>query len=50
MYSANNKIVRSEVKETIFNLYTDNEKLTSLSCCKIDQPFALDSNGKAIPK
>ena len=42
-------LVRSEVVETTFNLYSDAEKKASLSVCKIQVHSSLDMNGRAIP-
>lgn len=42
-------LVRSEVVETTFNLYSDAEKKASLSVVKIQAHSSLDMNGRAIP-
>lgn len=48
MQSSQN-LVRSEVVETTFNLYSDAEKKASLSVVKIQAHSSLDVNGRAIP-
>jgi hypothetical protein len=44
-----NQVIRAEAVEATFNIYTDDEKSQLLSVTRIEQPVALDSDGRAIP-
>ena len=46
--SSRGVIVRSEVVETEFGFYTD-EEIKSLSVCKVTSPLAFDALGNALP-
>jgi hypothetical protein len=47
MFSSSS-IVRSEVAETYFGLYSDIEKRDALSICKIISPVTLDLDGNPV--
>jgi DNA-directed RNA polymerase I subunit RPA1 len=47
--SSSNVVVRSEVTETVFGLYSNQEVKNSVSVCRITEQNSIDEDGKPIP-